>query len=38
MTHTYIDIIERMKHYNVTGLSISVINSGQIEQVENYGL
>ncbi|PYF05725.1 serine hydrolase domain-containing protein [Ureibacillus chungkukjangi] len=33
-----INIQERMKHYNVQGLSITLINHGQICDTENYGL
>lgn len=33
-----LNIPERMKHYHVTGLSISIIDSCRIPQVENYGV
>ena len=32
-----INIEERMKHYNVLGLSITLIDNGQISVTENYG-
>lgn len=38
MVQIHLNIKERMEHYNVTGLSVSLINSGQISLVENYGL
>lgn len=38
MIHTNISIKKSMEQYNVAGLSISVINSGRISFVENYGL
>jgi CubicO group peptidase (beta-lactamase class C family) len=33
-----INIKERMEHYNVTGLSITLIDSAQISMAEHYGL
>lgn len=33
-----INIPERMKHYNVAGLSVSVIKDSQISQIDNYGV
>ncbi|MEK4485838.1 serine hydrolase domain-containing protein [Psychrobacillus sp. FSL H8-0484] len=33
-----INIVERMKHYNVPGLSIALLGNGQIIGTENYGL
>lgn len=33
-----INIVERMKHYNVPGLSIALFENGQIIGTENYGL
>jgi CubicO group peptidase (beta-lactamase class C family) len=33
-----INLEERMKHYNVNGLSIALIENGQISGTENYGL
>jgi len=33
-----INMIERMKHYNVPGLSITLIDNGEISGTENYGL
>lgn len=33
-----LNIPERMKHYHVTGLSISIIDSCRITQVEKYGV
>ena len=33
-----IDMIERMKHYKVPGLSITLIDNGEISGTENYGL
>ncbi|MEK4581595.1 serine hydrolase domain-containing protein [Bacillus sp. FSL R12-0074] len=33
-----ITIKERMKHYNVPGLSITLIDHGQISSTENYGI
>ena len=33
-----INIKERMKHYNVTGLSVTLIENGQIKNTVNYGL
>lgn len=33
-----INIEERMKHYNVPGLSITLLEGGQISGTENYGL
>jgi CubicO group peptidase (beta-lactamase class C family) len=32
------DIVERMKHYNVPGVSIAVINNGKIEWAKGYGI
>jgi len=33
-----IDVEERMKFYNVTGLSIILLENGRISEIENYGL
>ncbi|SET50195.1 CubicO group peptidase, beta-lactamase class C family [Salinibacillus kushneri] len=33
-----INIEERMNHYHVPGLSITLINNGQVSRTENYGL
>ena len=33
-----INIAERMKHYNVQGLSITLLEGGEISGTENYGL
>ncbi|MCL1698184.1 MULTISPECIES: serine hydrolase domain-containing protein [unclassified Lysinibacillus] len=33
-----IRIVERMKHYNVQGLSITLLEGGEISGTENYGL
>ncbi len=33
-----INISERMKHYNVSGLSVTLIENGQIKITEDYGL
>lgn len=33
-----IDIYERMKHYKVPGLSIALIDKGEVSSIENYGL
>lgn len=33
-----INIEEQMKHYNVLGLSIALLENGQISRTENYGL
>ena len=33
-----INIEERMKHYNVQGLSITLLEGGEISRTENYGL
>ncbi|MDN4493563.1 serine hydrolase domain-containing protein [Ureibacillus aquaedulcis] len=33
-----LNIKERMEHYQVTGLSVSLIHNGEISMVENYGL
>lgn len=33
-----IDIEERMKHYNVQGLSITLLEGGEISGTENYGI
>ncbi|OIK09014.1 serine hydrolase domain-containing protein [Bacillus sp. MUM 13] len=38
MFQTHINIKERMNHHNVIGLSISLISSGRISRIENYGL
>jgi CubicO group peptidase (beta-lactamase class C family) len=38
MFETHINIEERMKYHNVIGLSVSLISSGQISRIENYGL
>ncbi|WP_409292993.1 serine hydrolase domain-containing protein [Peribacillus sp. SCS-37] len=38
MDQTSINIEELMNHYNVMGLSVSLINGGEISSVENYGL
>ncbi|QUG39906.1 beta-lactamase family protein [Psychrobacillus sp. INOP01] len=38
MELTNINIKERMKHYNVLGLSITLINKRQIYLTDNYGL
>ncbi|WP_419881676.1 serine hydrolase domain-containing protein [Peribacillus sp. B-H-3] len=38
MFQTHINIKDCMKHHNVIGLSVSLINSGQISRIENYGL
>jgi CubicO group peptidase (beta-lactamase class C family) len=38
MFQKHINIKERMKYHNVIGLSVSLINSGQISRIENYGL
>lgn len=37
MFQPIINLEERMKQYNVTGLSVSIIKSGQISHIENYG-
>ncbi len=33
-----IDIHERMKHYNVSGLSMALIHHGQISMTEGFGV
>ena len=33
-----INIQERMKHYNVQGLSITLLEGGEISGTDNYGL
>lgn len=33
-----IEIEERMEHYNVNGISIALLEEGQISKTENYGL
>ncbi|WP_062239057.1 serine hydrolase domain-containing protein [Fictibacillus sp. FJAT-27399] len=38
MLQSHINIKDCMKHHNVIGLSVSLINSGQISRIENYGL
>lgn len=38
MNFKNINIAERMKHYNVSGLSIAVIDNGQISNIECFGL
>ncbi|MGE7093709.1 serine hydrolase [Lysinibacillus sp. NPDC048646] len=35
---TKIDIKERMQHYHVNGLSLSLIEDGQISKTEHFGL
>ncbi len=32
------NIAERMKHYNVPGVSVAVINNGKIEWAKGYGV
>ncbi|SFC00092.1 CubicO group peptidase, beta-lactamase class C family [Bacillus sp. OV322] len=38
MFQSHININDCMKHHNVIGVSVSLINSGQISRIENYGL
>ncbi|WP_409293852.1 serine hydrolase domain-containing protein [Peribacillus sp. SCS-26] len=38
MDQTSLNIEKRMNHHNVMGLSVSLINNGNISSIENYGL
>lgn len=38
MFQTEINIKDRMKYHNVTGLSVTIINDGQMSRIENYGV
>ena len=33
-----INMEERMKHYNIQGLSITLLEGGELSGTENYGL
>ena len=33
----HINVADRMKHYNVTGLSITLIEGGEVQSTRNYG-